>query len=262
VLKAKDPGVHMVARMGRIARGWAVDANQRAFAAGRRRIAFGDVKRDNGYGPGTSFELVKTQNIQFKEKSARYVGLVFDSSHGWAEPATLEKLAIMTADKTYLTTPLKVHSSSIEGAVQAMGIKSTARIEIKEFPATLILDLGPEQIVSGVACLGQGADAKGQQASTRGVSVYLTTDKPPVLAPVPLEQKRIDGDFEHLRVVQAQIYNALLELKGKEFVDLAADNDEELAALLDDERGRRAVGHCGHEREAGGDRSADERERG
>ena len=236
VLKAKDPGVHMVMRMSRIARGWAVEANQRGFAAGRRRMAFGDVKRDNGYGPGTSFTLVKTQNIQFKEKRARYVGLVFDSSHGWSEPATLEKLAIMTTDKTYLKTLLTVHSSSIEGAENAIGIKSTARIEIKELPATLILDLGPEQIVSGLACLGQGADAKGQQASTRGVSVYLTTDKPPVLAPVPLEQKRIDGDFKHLRVVQAQIYNALLELKGKEFLDLAEENDDELAALLDEDR--------------------------
>ena len=237
VLKAKDPGVHMVARMDRISRGWAVDANQRAFAAGRKRMACGDVKRDNGYvTANSSFTLVKTQNVQFKEKRARYVGLVFDSSHGWSEPATLEKLAIMTTNKTYLTTLLTVHSSSIEGAENAIGIKSTARIEIKELPATLILDLGPEQIVSGLACLGQAADAKGQQASTRGVSVYLTTDKPPVLAPVPLEQKRIDGDFEHLRVMQAQIYNALLELKGKEFVDLAADNDDELAALLDEDR--------------------------
>ncbi|MDE0839191.1 MAG: hypothetical protein OSB41_09075, partial [Kiritimatiellae bacterium] len=234
VAKAKDPGVYMVARMLRIAEDWAVEANHRAFAAGRQRMAFGKVRRDNGYGPGTSFTLVKTQNIQFKEKSARYVGLVFDSSHGWASPASLEKLAIMTTNKTYMTTPVTVLSSSIEDTLGVIGIESTKKVAITKLPATLILDLGSEQIVSGLACLGQKADAKGQHASTRGVSVYLTTDKPPVLAVVALEQERSDGDFEYLKVVQTKIYNALLELKGKEFADLAKANDDELSALLDE----------------------------
>ncbi|MGY8659718.1 MAG: hypothetical protein ACKVKH_13905, partial [Verrucomicrobiales bacterium] len=87
---APDQGIHLAMRMQSIAQMEAVEANHRAFAAGRTRLNAGPLKRANGFGPGTSFRNTKTQNVRFKSQPARYFGLVIDSAHGWSAKAYLE----------------------------------------------------------------------------------------------------------------------------------------------------------------------------
>ena len=48
---APDQSVHMAVRMQSIAELEAVEANHRAFAAGRARLNAGELKRANGFGP-------------------------------------------------------------------------------------------------------------------------------------------------------------------------------------------------------------------
>jgi len=232
-----DKGVHMAARMKSIAEIEAVDANTRAFAAGRARLDAGALKRANGYGPGTSFKKNTTQVVRFKEMPARYFGLVVDSSHNWSGKAWLDSLALVGEKSAYLdSSSWKLVSSSVKDAPKALaapkGKPATGGVLLPSLPATFVFDMGTEQPVSGVACFGKD---RGNDAAPKGVSVYLTTAKAPTIGPMPLEQARVDGEFKHLRTVQQIIYNELLALKGAEFEALAKDADLELADLLGEE---------------------------
>ena len=232
-----DKGVHMAARMKSIAEIEAVDANTRAFAAGRARLDAGALKRANGYGPGTSFKKNTTQVVRFKEMPARYFGLVVDSSHNWSGKAWLDSLALVGEKSAYLdSSSWKLVSSSVKDAPKALaapkGKPATGGVLLPSLPATFVFDMGTEQTVSGVACFGKD---RGNDAAPKGVSVYLTTAKAPTIGPMPLEQARVDGEFKHLRTVQQIIYNELLALKGAEFEALAKDAEDELADLLGEE---------------------------
>ena len=232
-----DKGVHMAARMKSIAEIEAVDANTRAFAAGRACLDAGALKRANGYGPGTSFKKNTTQVVRFKEMPARYFGLVVDSSHNWSGKAWLDSLALVGEKSAYLdSSSWKLVSSSVKDAPKALaapkGKPATGGVLLPSLPATFVFDMGTEQPVSGVACFGKD---RGNDAAPKGVSVYLTTAKAPTIGPMPLEQARVDGEFKHLRTVQQIIYNELLALKGAEFEALAKDADLELADLLGEE---------------------------
>ena len=232
-----DKGVHMAARMKSIAEIEAVDANTRAFAAGRARLDAGALKRANGYGPGTSFKKNTTQVVRFKEMPARYFGLVVDSSHNWSGKAWLDSLALVGEKSAYIdSSSWKLVSSSVKDAPKALaapkGKPATGGVLLPSLPATFVFDMGTEQPVSGVACFGKD---RGNDAAPKGVSVYLTTAKAPTIGPMPLEQARVDGEFKHLRTVQQIIYNELLALKGAEFEALAKDAESELADLLGEE---------------------------
>jgi len=232
-----DKGVHMAARMKSIAEIEAVDANTRAFAAGRACLDAGALKRANGYGPGTSFKKNTTQVVRFKEMPARYFGLVVDSSHNWSGKAWLDSLALVGEKSAYLdSSSWKLVSSSVKDAPKALaapkGKPATGGVLLPSLPATFVFDMGTEQTVSGVACFGKD---RGNDAAPKGVSVYLTTAKAPTIGPMPLEQARVDGEFKHLRTVQQIIYNELLALKGAEFEALAKDAESELADLLGEE---------------------------
>ena len=232
-----DKGVYMAKRMKNIVDVEAVEANTRAFAAGRARLDAGALKRANGYGPGTSFKKNTTQVVRFKEMPARYFGLVVDSSHNWSGKAWLDSLALVGEKSAYLdSSSWKLVSSSVKDAPKALaapkGKPATGGVLLPSLPATFVFDMGTEQTVSGVACFGKD---RGNDAAPKGVSVYLTTAKAPTIGPMPLEQARVDGEFKHLRTVQQIIYNELLALKGAEFEALAKDAESELADLLGEE---------------------------
>ena len=229
-----DKGVHMAARMKSIAEIEAVDANTRAFAAGRARFDADALKRANGYGPGSSFKKNTTQVVRFKETPARYFGLVIYSTHNWSGRAWLDNLALVGEKSAYLdSSSWKLVSSSVKDAKKALAVpkgeKSTGGLLLPALPATFVFDMGTEQTVSGVACFGKD---RGNDAAPKGVSVYLATEKAPAIGPMPLEQGRVDGEFKHLRTVQQIIYNELLALKGAEFEALAKEAEDELAVLL------------------------------
>jgi hypothetical protein len=232
-----DKGVAMAARMKSIADVEAVEANTRAFAAGRVRLDAGALKRANGYGPGSSFKRTATQVVRFKETPARYVGLVVYSTHNWSGKAWLDALAFVGEKNAYLdSSSWKLVSSSVKDAQKALvvpkGQPATGGVLLPSLPATFVFDMGTEQAVSGVACFGKG---RGNEAAPKGVSVYLSTAKAPAIGPMPLEQARVDGEFNHLRTVQQIIYNELLALKGAEFEALAKESELELADLLGEE---------------------------
>ena len=232
-----DKGVAMAARMKSIADVEAVEANTRAFAAGRVRLDAGALKRANGYGPGSSFKRTATQVVRFKETPARYVGLVVYSTHNWSGKAWLDALAFVGEKNAYLdSSSWKLVSSSVKDAQKALvvpkGQPATGGVLLPSLPATFVFDMGTEQAVSGVACFGKG---RGNEAAPKGVSVYLSTAKAPAIGPMPLEQARVNGEFNHLRTVQQIIYNELLALKGAEFEALAKESELELADLLGEE---------------------------
>jgi len=229
-----DKGVHMAKRMQSIAEVEAVEANTRGFAAGRVRLDAGALKRANGYGPGSSFEKNPTQVLRFKATPARYFGLVIDSTHNWSGKGILDSLALVSGKSAYLdSSSWKLVSSNVKDAQKALAVpkgeKATGGVLLPALPATFVFDLGTEQTVSGVACLGKD---RRNDAAPKGVSVYLSTAKAPAIGPMPLEQARVDGEFKHLRTVQQLIHNELLALKGAEFEALAQESELELAALL------------------------------
>ena len=229
-----DKGVHMAARMKSLSEVEAMEANTRAFAAGRVRLDAGALKRANGYGPGSSFKKNGTQVLRFKETPARYFGLVIYSTHNWSGRAWLDSLALVGEKNAYLdSSSWKLVSSNVKDAKKALAVpkgeKSTGGVLLPALPATFVFDMGTEQMVSGIACLGKD---RGNDAAPKGVSVYLSTEKAPAIGPMPLEQARVDGEFKHLRTVQQIIYNELLALKGAEFEALAKEAEDELADLL------------------------------
>lgn len=234
VAMAPDQGVQMAIRMREIADLEAVEANHRAFAAGRAQLNAGELKRANGFGPGSSFEQGHTQSVRFNSRPARYLGLVIHSAHGWAPEAYLENLALVGEDTEEKKSPYLdssgwklVASSNVKDAQQALPVKDKpSRATLESLPASFVFDLGEEQAVTGIACLG------GSPQSPRGISVYLTTGKAPGIVPVGLDQERTKGEFEFLKTVQEAIYNQLLALKGGEFEQLEKAKDAELAKLL------------------------------
>ena len=233
---APDQGIHLAMRMQSIAQMEAVEANHRAFAAGRTRLNAGPLKRANGFGPGTSFRNTKTQNVRFKSQPARYFGLVIDSAHGWSPRASLELLSLVGEDTEEKKSPYldskswKLVSSSIKDAQKAL----TTKVTLDSLPASFVFDMGEEQAVTGIACVGGGVQ------SPKGIAVYLTTDQAPEIVPVALDQERINGEFKHLKTVQEMIYNQLLALKGGEFEKLEKDKNLELAKLLGEDRNEAA----------------------
>ena len=234
---APDHGVQMVVRMQSIAAAEAVEANHRAFAAGRARLNAGELKRANGFGPGSSFEQGQTQSVRFKSQPARYFGLVIHSAHGWSPEAYLEKLALVGEDTVEQKSPYldssswKLVASNVKDAQQALPVEGKpSKAKLESLPASFVFDMGTEQAVTGIACLG------GSGQSPRGIAVYLTTDQAPEIVPVALEQERINGEFKFLKTVQELIYNQLLALKGEEFEKLEKDKDLELAKLLGENR--------------------------
>jgi hypothetical protein len=234
---APDQGNHMATRMRSIAEMEAVEANHRAFAAGRVRLNAGQLKRANGFGPGTSFRNTKTQSLRFKSRPARYFGLVIHSSHGWKPEGYLEQLALVGEDTEEQTSPYldssswKLVASNVKDAQQALPVKDKpSKAKLESLPASFVFDMGAEQAVTGIACLG------GSAQSPKGIAVYLTTGQAPEIVPVALDQERINGEFKFLKTVQELIYNQLLALKGGEFEKLEKDKDLELAKLLGENR--------------------------
>ena len=238
---APDQSIHMAIRMQSISGNEAVEANHRAFAAGRVRLYAGELKRANGFGPGTSFKNTKTQSVRFKSQPARYFGLVIYSAHGWSPKAYLEQLALVgedTAEKKsrYLdSSKWKLVASNVKDAQMALDSKDGPhKITLDSLPASFVFDMGEEQAVTGIACLGSGLQ------SPKGIAVYLTTDQAPKIVPMALEQERINGEFKHLKTVQEMIYNQLLALKGGEFEKLEKGKNLELAKLLGEDRNEAA----------------------
>ena len=234
---APDQSIHLAVRMQSISDNEAVEANHRAFAAGRVRLHASELKRANGFGPGTSFKNTKTQNVRFKSQPARYFGLVIYSAHGWSPKAYLEQLALVGEDTEENKSPYldsskwKLVASNVKDAQQALASKDGPhKVTIDSLPASFVFDMGEEQAVTGIACKGGG------EQSPKGIAVYLTTDQAPEIVPVALEQERINGEFKHLKTVQEMIYNQLLALKGGEFERLEKDKNLELAKLLGEDR--------------------------
>ena len=224
VQTAPDAGVQMAVRLRSIAEIEGIEANNRAFAAGRTRLVDGDLKRANGFGPGSSFKADKTQNVRFKSTPARYVGVVINSTHGWAPRATIEKLSVVGDENSaYLdSTQWKLLSSTVRKAKDVLA----QSVRVDSLPVSFVFDMGTEQAVTGVACRG------GRVEYPKGIAVYLTTKSPPKIAAAAPDQKRVEGDFNHLKTVQEKIYNELLALKGKEFEQLQKAKEEELSKLL------------------------------
>ena len=240
---APDQGIHLAQRMQSIAQIEAVEANHRAFAAGRTRLNAGQLKRANGFGPGTSFKNTKTQSVRFKSQPARYFGLVIDSAHGWSAKAYLEQLALVGEDTEEQKSPYldsskwKLVASNVKDARNALAVSKgpkAPRVLLEKLPATFVFDMGEEQAVTGIACVGSGVQ------SPKGIAVYLTTDRAPEIVPVALDQERINGEFKHLKTVQEMIYNQLLALKGGEFEKLEKGKNLELAKLLGEDRNEAA----------------------
>jgi hypothetical protein len=238
---APDQGIHLALRMQSIAQMEAVEANHRAFAAGRTRLNAGPLKRANGFGPGTSFRNTKTQSVRFKSQPARYFGLVIDSAHGWSAKAYLEQLALVGEDTEEQKSPYldsaswKLVSSNVKDAQTALASKDGPhKVTLDSLPASFVFDMGEEQAVTGIACVGSGVQ------SPKGIAVYLTTEQAPEIVPVALDQERINGEFKHLKTVQEMIYNQLLALKGGEFEKLEKDKNLELAKLLGEDRNEAA----------------------
>ena len=234
---APDQGVQMAVRMQSIAAAEAVEANNRAFAAGRAQLNAGKLKRANGFGPGSSFEQGQTQSVRFKSRPARYFGLVIHSAHGWKPEAYLEKLALVGEDTEEQKSPYldssgwKLVASNVKEAQLALPVEDkSSKAKLESLPASFVFDMGAEQAVTGIACLG------GSEQSPKGIAVYLTTGKAPEIVPVALDQERINGEFKFLKTVQELIYNQLLALKGGEFEKLEKDKDLELAKLLGENR--------------------------
>jgi len=233
---APDQGIHLALRMQSIAQMEAVEANHRAFAAGRTRLNAGPLKRANGFGPETSFKNTKTQSVRFKSQPARYFGLVIYSAHGWSPRAYLEQLSLVGEDTKEQTSPYldsskwKLVASNVKDAQNAL----TAKVTLDSLPASFVFDMGEEQAVTGIACVGSGVQ------SPKGIAVYLTTEQAPEIVPVALDQERINGEFKHLKTVQEMIYNQLLALKGEEFEKLEKDKNIELAKLLGEDRNEAA----------------------
>jgi hypothetical protein len=240
---APDQSIHMAVRMQSIAKMEAVEANHRAFAAGRVRLHAGKLKRANGFGPGTSFNNTRTQSVRFKSQPARYFGLVIDSAHGWSPRTYLEQLALVGEDTKEKKSPYldsskwKLVDSNVKDARNALAVSKgtqAPRVLLEKLPATFVFDMGEEQAVTGIACRG------GSEKSPRDIAVYLTTDQAPEIVPVALDQERIHGEFKHLKTVQEMIYNQLLALKGGEFERLEKDKNLELAKLLGEDRNEAA----------------------
>ena len=236
---APDHGTHLAVRMQSIAAAEAVEANHRAFAAGRAQLNAGKLKRANGFGPGSSFEQDMTQSVRFKSRSARYFGLVIHSSHGWKPEAYLEKLALVGEDTVEQKSPYldssswKLVASNVKEAQLALPVEDkdkSSKAKLESLPASFVFDMGEEQAVTGIACLG------GPAQSPKGIAVYLTTGQAPEMVPVALDQERITGEFKFLNTVQEMIYNQLLALKGGEFEKLEESKDLELAKLLGEKR--------------------------
>jgi hypothetical protein len=234
---APDHGAHLAVRMKSIAAAEAVEANHRAFAAGRAQLNAGKLKRANGFGPGSSFEEDKTQSVRFKSRPARYFGLVIHSSHGWKPEAYLEKLALVGEDTEEKKSPYldssnwKLVASNVKDAQLALPVEDkSSKAKLESLPASFVFDMGEEQAVTGIACLG------GSAQSPKGIAVYLTTGQAPEIVPVALDQERITGEFKFLNTVQEMIYNELLALKGGEFEKLEKNEDDELAKLLGEKR--------------------------
>ena len=238
---APDQGIHLAVRMQSIAEMEAVTANHRAFAAGRARLNAGPLKRANGFGPGTSFRNTKTQSVRFKSQPARYFGLVIDSAHGWSAKAYLEQLALVGEDTEEQKSPYldsaswKLVSSNVKDAQTALASKDGPhKVTLDSLPASFVFDMGEEQAVTGIACVGSGLQ------SPKGIAVYLTTEQAPEIVTVALDQERINGEFKYLKTVQEMIYNQLLALKGGEFEKLEKDKNLELAKLLGEDRNEAA----------------------
>jgi hypothetical protein len=237
---APDHSLPMVVRMKSIADVDAVVANDRAFAAGLAQLDAGALKRANGYGPESSFINARTQTIRFKERPARYFGLVVYSAHNVSGKAWLENLTligVVDEKNAYLdTSKWKLVSSNVKDAKKLLGDKPTG-VLLPRLPARFVFDMGTEQKVSGVVCLGK---SRGNDAAPKGVSVYLSTAKAPAIGPMPLEQTRVEAEFKHLRTVQKLIYNALLALKGAEFEAATKEANAELKDLLGTDAGASA----------------------
>ena len=201
----------------------------------------GQLKRANGFGPGTSFKNTKTQNVRFKSQPARYFGLVINSAHGWSPKAYLEQLALVGEDTEEQKSPYldsskwKLVASNVKDAQTALASRDGPhKVTLDSLPASFVFDMGEEQAVTGIACVGSGVQ------SPKGIAVYLTTEQAPEIVPVALDQERINGEFKHLKTVQEMIYNQLLALKGGEFEKLEKDKNLELAKLLGEDRNEAA----------------------
>jgi hypothetical protein len=158
---APDQSVHMAIRMQSIAELEAVEANHRAFAAGRTRLHAGSLKRANGFGPGTSFKNMKTQNVRFKSRPARYFGLVIYSTHGWSTQAYLEQLALVGEDNEEQKSPYldsskwKLVAANVKDAQKALASKDGPhKVTLDSLPVSFVFDMGEEQAVTGIACVG------------------------------------------------------------------------------------------------------------
>ena len=224
VMSAPDASLPLAVRMRDIAESACIEANHRAFAAGRKRLGAGKLKRVNGFGPDSFFKKEKIQNVRFRSRPARYIGIVIESTHGWSPKAVIEKLAVVGDEKSAFLE--KKDWKLVSSTVPNMKTVFTAPVGMDSLPASFVIDMKTEQAVTGVACKGR------KDEYLKGVAVYLTTDQPPKIAPIALDQKRVEGEFKHLKTVQERIYNQLLALKGSEFESLEKKKDAELAALL------------------------------
>ena len=116
--------------------------------------------------PGTSFRNTKTQSVRFKSQPARYFGLVIDSAHGWSRQAYLEQLALVGEDTEEQKSPYldsaswKLVSSNVKDAQTALASKDGPhKVTLDSLPASFVFDMGEEQAVTGIACLGSGVQS-------------------------------------------------------------------------------------------------------
>ena len=226
----EDKADRMALKMYSISQDECPQANDQAFAAGRRRLRAGELKPANGRTSGASFpEAEQVQTVVFNGKPARYFALVVSSVHGWERDSVrLRNLQLLDEEgKPCPSADWKpVAPADVQNAQNALTQHS---IEIGVLPRYFVFDMGSEREVTGISCEGS------HEVSPKDFALYLTTDAAPKVAALAPDKEYTLGELKLLELIQAAIYNQLIALKGGEFDRLAAKKEELVRIALGEE---------------------------
>jgi hypothetical protein len=216
-----DKADRLALRMLSIGQVECVQANDRSFAAGRRRLAAGELKPANGPIRGSSFPPDQpTQTVRFEGRPARYFGLAVTSVDGWQrEVVRIRNLQLLDENgKPCDSAGWKIVDAP--GVQNAQNAWTPNGVEAPAVPCFLVCDMGSERVVSGIACEGK------QEQAPKQFALYLSSGAAPKMTVLPPDQKHELGEIRLLESVQESIYNQLVALKGGEVDRLAAAKEE------------------------------------